>query len=344
MHDGHLIILELFAGAGSATKATKIYAPTVGKNIKAMLIDFVKRDEAVEQHDNLRTLLEDKDIHYFQMDLSQLERLDVPNLLNHFIGCSLSEVDVFHVSFDCSTYSVAGRAAKIHRTVDGSAVTQEAVHQSKMLHTIFKLAYWLTEINSQCLITFESPARGSFRSQPEVQQALRKPNWWLLTGDYCANASESFDGKVHGNSTNRQGGLWPQKPTVILTYGVDWHFKLKACDASQCRMTIPGKNQHVLVICNNEGMVKGQRLVDQHSKAYIPLGLYISILEAHAEWIQGRDGYSAWCLKCGDGGSDLLMCDTQCHRVQHRSCPKICSEDESKWFCDLCCIQKSVQK
>lgn len=339
-----LIILELFAGAGCVTEATKVYASTINKNIRALLIDFVDCEEAVTRHERLRVLLLDENVHYFQMDLSQLERSDIPQLLHHFIGCTLENVDVMHVSIDCSTFSNAARAIKIHRTMDGAAVSAEAVGASKTLRTMFKLAYWLTEVNPLCLITFESPARGSFRSQPEVQQALRLPNWWLLSGDYCANASEQYDGIVEGSTRNRKGGLWPQKPTVMLVHGIDWNFQLKSCAGKDCRMVIPGTKKHALVVCNNDGMIRGQKTINDWQKAYIPLGLYIDVLHAHNDWIQGKDGYSAWCLKCGDGGSGLIMCDnSHCHRVQHSTCKGIYSSDEDPWFCDVCAIEKELQ-
>ena len=199
----------------------------------------------------------------------------------------------------------------------------------------------MVEVNPNSLITFESPMHGNFKSQPEVQEALRKPNWWILHGDYCAMADEENDGLVQVKGKKVTGSLWPKKPTVVLAHGVSWDFKLPSCKGTDCRMVIPGTNRHVLVICKQDDMIKGQRQVDSSSKARIPLGMYMLILKNHAEWIQRNDGYSSWCLKCGEGGSELLMCDNSvCNRVQHSSCSKLCEEAKEQWFCDLCEMER----
>ena len=73
---------------------------------------------------------------------------------------------------------------------------------------------------------------------------LKIEGFWLVEMDYCAVADETLDGSdgaVHGPADNRQGGVMPQKDTVVLVLGL-------GDDRHECPMVVPGTNHHVVVI------------------------------------------------------------------------------------------------
>ena len=355
--DDDFVGVEAFSGASCFGNALVDIMQTRGR--RAYILTMDNQAEAVlrARYPELDQRIHQGDIIFFQIDLHQFRSETLPILLRSLLGIEPERVNWFHCGLDCATYSYVSLSNTGYRTVEGAALTVKAVCADRMLASMFKAADQFIRVNPAILITFESPDHGSFRSNRQVQEKLLEDGWWLLRTDYCAAAMESLDGVVTVTTDRRldafglDGGVWPRKTTVMLTYGLGdlgcTEDLLPRCNPATCRMMVPNTQLHARVLCSNsESLEPGQLRVDRLSKSFTPKGLFFRMLEAYEQWQSKADGYSSWCAKCGEGGDDLLICDRAgCGRVQHRTCPHLDIDTlgSAKWFCDICVLRRDVE-
>lgn len=336
MKDGIFLAVDFFGGSGSMGRALTDIHRSRTTSSKTLMIDSTPLEEALAIFPILQTYIDGGSIVYFQMDLFQFEESDVQRVIKFFLNAELQDIDWIHVSADCSTFSYAGFSAIRHRTNEGAPLTAKAIHHTKTIQRFFLLARWYVRVQPKGFFTFENPEHGSFRTNNMVQDLLLKPQWMMFYVDYCSVASSWLG-----------DGDQPKKRTVILAYGMGIEADLPLCAGTECPMVVPGTMHHRLVVCNrSEGLQPGQSLIPAHTRSIIPKGLIELLLDKHFEWLaDNADGYSAWCIKCGDGGEQLLMCDGEsCTRVQHRSCPSFMASSANSWnawFCDFCCMDQA---
>ena len=258
----------------------------------------------------------------------------------------MARVNWFHCSIDCSTFSWASLSNTGYRSVEGAALTVKAISADRMLDKMLRLSDRFIAQNTNILITFESPDHGSFKSNGQVQRKLLESGWWLARTDYCSAASAWLDGDVWTakDGVGLEGAVWPRKTTVLLFYGLGdvgcQPLVFPRCQQGLCRMIVPGHQHHARVLCSrSERLQSGQQRVEGSYKSLIPKGLFLLILELYEQWQAQQDEHTSWCLKCSEGGDDLLMCD-DCPNVQHRQCQKLCDPDEHElWLCDMCYLR-----
>lgn len=93
------------------------------------------------------------------------------------------------------------------------------------------------------LVVIKNPHSKAFPRLPGVQRVLRKPGWQLTVGSHCSNADEI------------DGGPWPKKDTMYLTYGAECKalgderdFELQQC-RYDCPWLLDDTGRHALVLC-----------------------------------------------------------------------------------------------
>ena len=333
--------VEFFGGSGSFGRALVDIMRLKSVLVRILMLDIVAESAARQKFPMLVPYLDDGSITYYQIDLNQFDNSVLVALLAYFLDdATLSCISWIHASVECSTYSWAGMSVVTHRTIEGAAVSATAVHHTKMLRSMVRLAERYVQATPTGLFTFESPRHGSFKSQTDIQGLLASEGWMLFVTNYCAAACPFLDGMVYEKDGGLSGAVWPSKTTVIVAYGLGDKGELPQCLGSDCRMMVPGQTYHAKVICStSQGFKPQQSRVKSEDKSMIPKGLFQAILNKHEEYKKQCDGSAFYCFKCGDGGEELLVCDTDgCPRVQHAGCDKIMSTEFDDWYCDICCM------
>jgi hypothetical protein len=353
VRDGDFVGVDAFGGASCFGRAVVDIVRSRGGHAYIIVLDNVSEAEMRQRYSVLGSYLDDGSIIYFQIDLYQFSEDVLPTLLSAYLQVSIERIDWLHVSIDCRSFSWASLSniASAHRTVEGAALSTLAITHNHMLYLMFQLSDWLIKVNPDILITFESPFHGSFKSQHLVQERLWSGSgWWLLHTGYCAAADEQLDGANWVVDGEYVGGWWPHKRTSVFVFGLGDLAPqpdiLPVCNINTCRMVVPNKTYHAYVLCSRaQGLQPGQQRTPISDKALIPKGLFYRLFMAHVRWLEIRDGSSSWCYKCGEGGQDLLMCDSAgCNHVQHASCLKLCDpRNQDWWVCDLCYIKQGFR-
>ena len=172
-----------------------------------------------------------------------------------------------------------------------------------------------------------------------MQNALSSGLWTIVQGDHCANADPILDGRVTGPKLHRTGALFSKKPSVYCCRNIEEHLELKQCAKHGCRMKVPGESYHVLQVSNQTGVNRpGQRRMDEHRKAIVPLGVHDALFSSHLRCI--NESYAARtnrCSKCRGTGQLLHCSNLQCKRAQHEHCSRLAS-DNIPWLCDSCAL------
>ena len=96
-------------------------------------------------------------------------------------------------------------------------------------------------------------------------------------GSHCLNADEI------------DGGPWPQKGTMYLTYNTECKtlgdskdFELQQC-RFDCPWLVTGTRCHALVLCTNHSNLPQQHVeTNAMKKGVVPTGVFRRMLESHA--------------------------------------------------------------
>lgn len=307
--------IELYCG--SAAFSRHLLSLPLGATGACILLDNRNPTDI-----GITDLLTMPNVHFIQFDISNISLHDLRVWTESLLHTSLLGLFAIHASHPCDTLSMASAPlGQIHRTPSGAPISITAQIHDSTLNNLLLLLKHISEANPLILITNENPWHGYFRYLPIVQHMLTSHGWHLYKSDHCAAALEDLDGPVHGPTLERQGGLWPEKATSWLIYGIPTYATLPQCALHGCRMRIPSTNLHVLHICNRTGGLQpGQRVAPKHMRSQIPQGIIHNILTLHLQHKSDFDGYDDLCYVCGDGGQLHLCEGNTCYRVFHAHC------------------------
>ena len=155
------------------------------------------------------------------------------------------------------------------------------------------------------LVVIENPRSKAFPRLPGVQRVLRKPGWQLTVGSHCSNADRV------------DGGPWPKKDTMYLTYGAECRalgderdFELRQCHYD-CPWLLEDTGRHALVLCTNTANLEEQRVESNAMrKGVVPTGVFRRLLESHGRRLSGRLA-SAAVAATRSGGRTIAAGETK---------------------------------
>ena len=191
-------------------------------------------------------------------------------------GSKVSQISHAHSSPPCQTMSRADRGLSGYRDEWGRPTHWRSIADDRALDATLRLFKRLVRDNPKMLVTVENPWNTVFPHLPSVQRLLSSRQWHLLTGSYCMCADQE------------DGQPWPQKDTLVLTYGVSPNFHLPLCE-QKCSHLIPGTTRHKVVLCRNQHNHPQQTVMtDAMDKGLIPLGLFRRLYTAHHLYLAER--------------------------------------------------------
>ena len=151
-----------------------------------------------------------------RIDLEEIElaRLSVRRLdqdIKQHWGADHGFAPVTHVAdgHPCTTLSDAYHGPSLHRHWDSTPKSSKAKRDDHMFEHMLHLIEKVLQAMPGALVVNENPRSKAFPRLPGVCRVLGKPGWQLTVGSHCSNADEV------------DGGPWPKKHTMYLTFGAE---------------------------------------------------------------------------------------------------------------------------
>lgn len=335
-----IYILELYADSAPACKYAHHH---MVEQVHTIAVDWHRQSKATI---SMRPGCTHQHVRF---DLNQLTKEDILLWTATIWNVMPSRIDWIHVSFDCSTQSLASAAKQLHRRSDGAPRSREAAQSDITIHSTLQILDEMVCRKPAMLISIENPEHSAFTRHPTVRKLLLKERWVLKFSHHCASAIPELDGKVEPDSDSP--ALFPQKGTLWLIAGVQRHAVLPRCNGD-CAMRLPGKKAHRLLICfpASAGLKQGQRVLKpDENRGRIPMGIMLTIWQLHTQQNSIEDEAYYDCVRCGKSyiseEDELILCDFPgCKRVQHRSCSNIQMQQElpEEFNCTQCELKTQI--
>lgn len=337
--EGHIIhVLELYADTAPA--CTFAHKAQIAKKVRTLAVDWHSRPKASI------TTASDSDHTHEQFNLNQFESDCISIWSRRFWNIAAEQIDWIHVSWDCTTQSLASAARGTHRMQDGIPKSQEARRSDNIIAKSLAALDALVTRNPSILITAEQPQHSVITKHPSVRSLLVSGRWQILTSSHCKTADEALDGKV--GLDDFSPALFPEKNTIWIVAGVPPYATLPSCQ-SNCKMLVEGQMYHRLLICNpaSQGIKPGQRVMKlTENRGRIPLGTMKHLWNLHLEHRNAPDSADFECLRCGyeliADDDPLIICDNCERHIQHLSCSGFNSVQEipELFLCRRCELVK----
>ena len=214
-----------------------------------------------------------------EIDMARLSAKRLRRDIERHWGAGHGFASVTHIAdgHPCTTLSDAYHGPSPHRHHDSTPKSAKAKGDDHMFEHTLRLIEKVLREAPTALVVIENPRSKAFPKLPGVQRVLRMAGWQLTVGSHCSNADET------------DGGPWPKKDTMYLTYGAESKalgderdFELKQCKYD-CPWLIDGTGRHALVLCTNTDNLDEQRVEgNAMRKGVVPTGVFKRLLDSHS--------------------------------------------------------------